>query len=151
MLHACLEVSSVGGAIAPLVLPKALRLPRYILAHILVPVFEEITAVTMSEVLEPLALEFVFVFPSVHAVPLCFTVDPLANIGIAARASPDPVTVFDPEFPFSVVYLPIGPTVDTFTMGLPLLVTAMVDVPICKDLIPMALPLVQSPLAFIGP
>lgn len=47
-LHAVLKVASVGGAVAPLVLSKALRLPIDVLADILVAIVEEVASIAMS-------------------------------------------------------------------------------------------------------
>lgn len=80
MLQTFLELARVDRVVRPFVLTKAVGLSVCVLPDVLVAIFEEIATVAMSQILPPFTFIFVFVGPGVHAIALCFAVNPLADV-----------------------------------------------------------------------
>lgn len=68
LLLSILEAACICASISPFVLAKPMRFTELILPDVLVSIVEEIAAVAMSQIIEPFALVFVFIFPDVNAV-----------------------------------------------------------------------------------
>jgi hypothetical protein len=149
MLHSILKIAHVRASVSPFVLAKAFRLTWDILSNELVTIVEKVTSIAMPEVLVPLALILVFVFPDMDTVAWCFPLDPLANVGVATCTAPDPIAIFLTVLPFAVVYLTIGPCVNTFAVGFAELVRTMVNILVSKFFVAMAVPFIIKPLSFV--
>lgn len=80
VLQSVSEFTYVDATVSPLVLSKSVGKTFLVLANILVSVGKKVTAITVSQVFFPLALEFVFVLPNMDSIALSFTIDPLSYI-----------------------------------------------------------------------
>ena len=80
VFQASQELPGVTAAILPLVLSEALRPSFSILADIAVAVGKEIGSIAISQALVPLSFILISVCKDMHAIALCFGLDPLANV-----------------------------------------------------------------------
>lgn len=148
-LHSFFELSGVVRAVGPLVLPKAVRKSFDVGANILIAVREEVSAITMPQVLEPLTFIFIFVFPHMHPIPLCLPFDPLPDVRVIFGAFPHTRSLLDSHVEFSFVNFAILPGVDATTMRLAFHILSLVNVPVGENLVAIAFALVLPPLSLV--
>ena len=78
----------------------------------------------------PLAFIFVSVGKYVDTISLGPRAHPLANVRFSIGAFPDPVAMLDAIHPLSVVNFSVFPLIDTFSVGLAVLVSSVESVPV---------------------
>jgi len=103
------------------------------------------------EVVRPLTLILVAVFPKVYSVPFCLRVLPLSNIAVSMDSSPNSMTLFLALPPFAVVNLPFDPFIDPLPLSLVVLEFPLVNVARLISFISLTTPLIAFPFTFVHP
>jgi hypothetical protein len=144
------ELAGVVAAIAPRVLPEALRFSILVLPYVDVAVCEEIWTISMSQALDPLSFILVAITPFMNAIAVWLAVFPLAHVGLTIIGFPDSIACFRSLIPFSIVNLSRFPGIDSFSMRLTSLVLALVEVStLGKEFKSASISHIVYPLTFI--
>ena len=77
---AILKAARVRATVSPLILAESMRFTKFVLPDVLISIVKEIAAVAMSQIIEPLALVFVFIFPNMNPKPRSFAFAPLSDV-----------------------------------------------------------------------
>ena len=80
MLEAFLEVTDIHAATLPLVLSVSVWLATFVRSCKGIPIGEYVSSLTVFEAVSPLAFISITIFPLMDAVPVGFTVLPLAYV-----------------------------------------------------------------------
>jgi hypothetical protein len=77
----------------------------------------------------PFTLEFVPVLPHMHAVPFCFTINPLPDVRFdPISATPNTVALLATIAPFPIIHFPVVPSIYTLLMRLTISILAIISV-----------------------
>ena len=85
-----------------------------VLAEVDVAVGERVGSLSVPQTELPLALVAITVRPLVLPVPMCFILVPLADIAVPCHTLPHTVAVLDAILPFTVIGVPVDPSVEAF-------------------------------------
>ena len=103
----------------------------------------------MTQTLLPFAFVLVAVFPFVYSVAFALSVFPLPDVGVVLDAHPDTVSVLYTLDKFTIIDLPILPSINALTMRLIVSEIALVVIAGRIVFIPVATAFIAFPVAFV--
>ena len=152
VLQAIHEFSGVGAAVHPLVDTFTCGLTQSVLTDVAISTDKDISAVSVSQILNPLALVPISVYPGVHTVTVGLVVLPLADVRVTCFVPPRAISVLHAVQPFSIVnFATLRPPVNAFTLYFAISVVSFVRIAVRELFISFAMALIIDPFSLETP